>query len=380
MEERILTYALSKGSGKLVSVAEVPNGLDSNCFCPECQAPLVAKNNFANKKAPHFAHASGKACIGGGLESAIHLLAKDILSERKRLFTPHYHSDYNFNNPDSLYKPGELIHFDEVLLEQRVQIGEDFIVPDAIGIVKGKQVFIEFARTHFVDEVKKWRLKQGRVACIEIDLRHLSLNKEELQFALEHPEPIKYWLINPKLDSAYQKELIIQQQKEEKKRLKSLKKEEERTEAEKRRKKERLVWLDQQKKIGFRVLKKYPSDDVFGYKVYCPLAKLKVKELEESNLGAHPLIRKILENGRWNGEFYGRGQKRYVFVGNERTEVFWANQSLAEKKKAKFLYAGLKTIQEIMDVYVCNVCKFCINQDDEEYVVCSFGAEKTKAQ
>lgn len=94
MEERILTFALGKDLGKLVSVIKVLNGLACNCICPECQAPLVAKNKLTNKKAPHFAHASGNACIGGGLESAIHLFAKDILLERRRLFTQPFHFDY----------------------------------------------------------------------------------------------------------------------------------------------------------------------------------------------------------------------------------------------------------------------------------------------
>jgi hypothetical protein len=337
MEERILTYGLEKDSGKLVFVTKVPNGLACNCLCPECQAPLVAKNKLTNKKAPHFAHASGKACVGGGLESAIHLLAKDILLESRRLFTPPYHFDYNINNLDSLYKPGELVRFDEVLLEQKVFVreDEDYFIPDAIGIIKGRQLFIEFARTHFVDEAKKWKLKQSGVASIEIDLRHLSLSREEIQFALEHAEPVKYWLTNPKLDSVYRRELLARKQKEEKKRRKAKEREKQIAEAKKEKDQARVAWLGQQKKMGYQLLKKY----AFGY-VYCPLAKLKVKELEKSNFGSHPVIKNIIESGQWNGGFYGRGEKRYVFVGSERVEIFWANQSLAEKKSAKFLYAG----------------------------------------
>ena len=378
MEDRALTYALRKDSGKLVGVNEVANGLACSCLCPECQAPLVAKNKLTNKKAPHFAHASGKACIGGGLESAIHLLAKDILLERRRLYTPPYHFDYNINNLDSLFKHGELIQFDEVLLEQKVPVWEDYIIPDAIGVLKGKQVFIEFARTHFVDEEKKQKLMQTNKAFLEIDLRHLSLNKEEIQFALENPEPVKYWLINPKLDSAYLNELKCKQQKEKKNHLKAMEREKKRAEERREREKQRLAWLEQQKKKGYQVLKKY----AFGY-VYCPQTNLKLKELENSNFGSHPVIRNIIKGDKWNGEFYGWGRESYVFVGKEKIRVFWEGQSTAERKSAKFLYAGLKTIKETKESYSCSTCKFCIkhdDDDDDECVICSFGAGKAKVQ
>ena len=151
MEERLLTYALKEN--ELVHILSVANGKACNCFCPKCKFPLIAKNG-GMYKLPHFAHDSVKECKGS-YETALHLLAKRLLHERKKIKLPNYYHDYS-NNPNSLFKEGDLIVFDEIALEQRVNIKDDnFIIPDAIGIINNRHVYIEFANTHFVEERKK---------------------------------------------------------------------------------------------------------------------------------------------------------------------------------------------------------------------------------
>ena len=102
----LLTYALNIAN-KLVHIDNVPNGLDCNCYCPYCHAQLVAKNN-GKKKISHFAHYHAEDC-GKAYETALHLLAKEILCERKVLMLPAYKN----------VRESQLIVFDEIEIEKR---------------------------------------------------------------------------------------------------------------------------------------------------------------------------------------------------------------------------------------------------------------------
>ena len=78
-----LIYALS--NGKLVSVEDVPAGLKCDCFCPACGEQLVAKKG--QKMTHHFAHKAGTNCAFG-YQTSLHLLAKDILANARRMVIP----------------------------------------------------------------------------------------------------------------------------------------------------------------------------------------------------------------------------------------------------------------------------------------------------
>lgn len=147
--EKLLTYGLS--SGKLKHISDVGNGLSCNCICPNCEVELVAKNNPNNVKLPHFAHKGGNEC-SFAFETALHLLAKSILFETKELHIPNFHFDYNPTNKKSLFKKGRKLKFEQVILEKQIIHSQDIITPDAIGVINGKRLFIEFANTHFVED------------------------------------------------------------------------------------------------------------------------------------------------------------------------------------------------------------------------------------
>ena len=72
-----MTYALN-AEGKLVHVDSVPNGKACGCFCTYCGEPLQAKQG--EKRKHHFSHLSGTECKGG-VESMLHLLAKEKIQE-----------------------------------------------------------------------------------------------------------------------------------------------------------------------------------------------------------------------------------------------------------------------------------------------------------
>lgn len=77
-----LEYGIREG--KVVRISEIPTdqrGLKCNCTCPGCGKNLVAR--LGEKKQKHFAH-QGDACdIASAQQTALHMLAKEIIEEKK---------------------------------------------------------------------------------------------------------------------------------------------------------------------------------------------------------------------------------------------------------------------------------------------------------
>ncbi len=78
-----LLFALR--GGQWTGIRSVASGLACGCVCPACDAALVAKKG--HKQQHHFAHARGAICTGG-LETALHRLAKAALVAQRGLMLP----------------------------------------------------------------------------------------------------------------------------------------------------------------------------------------------------------------------------------------------------------------------------------------------------
>jgi len=63
------------------------------------------------------------------------LLAKSILQKTKSLTSPDYYFDYDPNNEYSFYKKGQDLIFEEIILEEQIEVAGEKIIPDAIGII-----------------------------------------------------------------------------------------------------------------------------------------------------------------------------------------------------------------------------------------------------
>jgi hypothetical protein len=82
-------------TGRLKSIFEVESGADCECVVPGLDVPVVAKNKGKKpgefvergRKVAHFAVAKGYD-PQEALESALHLLAKEVFAERLELFVP----------------------------------------------------------------------------------------------------------------------------------------------------------------------------------------------------------------------------------------------------------------------------------------------------
>ena len=71
--------------GRLRYIDDVERGLKCGCVCPSCEHPLVARRGPV--KVPHFAHYQGGDCRKG-IETALHLMAKEMLEDRKEIVLP----------------------------------------------------------------------------------------------------------------------------------------------------------------------------------------------------------------------------------------------------------------------------------------------------
>jgi len=71
--------------GELLTASEVERGLACNCVCPACGHRL--QSHQGKQRNPYFSHYRGSDC-GAGYETALHLLAKDILLEEKKILLP----------------------------------------------------------------------------------------------------------------------------------------------------------------------------------------------------------------------------------------------------------------------------------------------------
>jgi len=126
-------------NGLLHHIDEVENGMSCNCICSYCGNPLVAKNNGLIK-VHHFAHLSGVECAKA-VESAVHKLAKQVLSNAKTLMLPAC-DGFGPKGMHEYIQPAR-IDFDHVIVEKNTVIEDERIRPDAIGLFGGNTgVFI----------------------------------------------------------------------------------------------------------------------------------------------------------------------------------------------------------------------------------------------
>jgi hypothetical protein len=189
-------------NGNLVEVSEVESGLACGCVCPSCHRKLQA--NKGPIVSHYFSHdpLQGTQACESAFETAIHLMAKQILSEKGSAFFPELsikltQSDANGNVHEEkrLIEAKFLKKFDRVELEKR--LGD--IRPDIIAYQGGVPFLIEVAVTNFSGKGKIDLIRAKSLAAIEIDLSKVSYRttKEELRRLIIEKDNNKKWLSNP---------------------------------------------------------------------------------------------------------------------------------------------------------------------------------------
>lgn len=173
-----LTYAVG-AKGHLVHVDDVPNGEACGCTCPECRSKLIAKNKGQHNQ-HHFAHVGESDCVGA-VESALHLMAKEILSEGKKIMLPRYP-----------LQVGGVRLFQSVDVESYYK--ELSLRPDCVGDTAGQKLWVEFKRSHEVDTDKAAKIKSAKIECVEIDINACPLDPLKMKEFLEESSENRQWI------------------------------------------------------------------------------------------------------------------------------------------------------------------------------------------
>lgn len=176
----LLTIALDSNN-KSVEIDKVPNGLKCNCFCPHCKSPLIAKNDGTVRE-HHFAHEAGKECRNA-VESALHLIAKEIIKEECAIMLPELEGQW----------PNGCVQLKDVVIEK--YDSKFNIKPDAEGILPdGKRLLIEFLVSHRVSTNKRQIIVDNNLLCVEIDLNNQKQNKASMRNFLLNTIQDRKWV------------------------------------------------------------------------------------------------------------------------------------------------------------------------------------------
>lgn len=139
---------INKNTRELIFIQDANKGLSCGCICADCGKNFVAVKGQKNEW--HFRHFEESNCKGGQ-ETALHLLAKRIISKNSKINLPYY-GEISYENAT------EEIYFTK-------------FIPDVTAIVNGEKMFFEVRVTHAVDSRKEDFYKKGKHKSIEIDLK-----------------------------------------------------------------------------------------------------------------------------------------------------------------------------------------------------------------
>lgn len=211
-----ILYGIRKSDGKIISISNILNSPDReklrggqcNCICPHpnCGSPLDAKLGHGGKE-PHFAHQKGyeRCDITYANETALHLMAKEIIAEERRFAVPTETiklEDVGINDipyeafddvPVYRAKKGGIFDCTNVELEKRVSD----IVPDVVAYTAKGQCLIEIFVTHRVPPEKEALIKNLHLPTIEInlsDFKDKEVTREELRDVLLKPNKRIRWI------------------------------------------------------------------------------------------------------------------------------------------------------------------------------------------
>jgi hypothetical protein len=238
----------------LVHIADVERGKKCNCVCPSCRSSLIATRG--NKNQPHFKHAVVNKCEGG-FESAVHLAAKQIIRQRKRITLSRCISiasakdskGKEHTKQKTVVEDGTIICFDSVQEETELH----GMKADILAEKGNTSLIIEIFYRHKVEDQKREKIVEANISAIEINLSDLTSEDvkdwEAFWLYINDPERIE-WLYNAKSRTHYlelEKQLVKTIRGQEEK----YKQEEIQKQRKERRKKEQLLQaLDELKTLA----------------------------------------------------------------------------------------------------------------------------------
>lgn len=187
----------------IVHIDKVANGIDCGCTCLKCGSLLVAKN-MGVQKTHHFAHYKTQECHFA-YETMLHELAKEIIAEDLSLGKLPQKLEFF----KEIYRNIDIssIFTDFIISQKECFLGD--VIPDVVLTDKnGKQLCVEIKVTHRVDEIKKEKIINQNLSCLEIDLSSLNhiITKDELRDYIKHTHKTKW--INFYFDNKERKQIL----------------------------------------------------------------------------------------------------------------------------------------------------------------------------
>ncbi|HAT2009130.1 hypothetical protein G5S93_13260 [Legionella pneumophila serogroup 1] len=222
-----LPFGLNE-KNRIVHIADVERDNNDIYICPSCRSPLIAVKGSI--KEHHFRHETIKECVGG-LESAIHLAAKQIIMERKKITLPKCLAIASakdswgipYRKDKTVVEDGCEVSFDSV----HEEINLSGMRVDILANKGNKQLIIEIFYRHLVDDQKIDKIREANISAIEINLSELiPENVKDLEAFwcyINDPKNVR-WLYNIKAEESLYPELrklleieILEKEKEYKK-------------------------------------------------------------------------------------------------------------------------------------------------------------------
>jgi hypothetical protein len=169
--------------GRMWRPTEVDRGLGCRCACPGCGIALVARNS-GERRQPYFAHYSSGICLAG-FESAIHLMAKQVLLGANQILLPEWNGTPQMPNPPTVedglgrrrlgryvFRASRQATVHNAAPEKTL----GGIRPDVIAYDETGQLLIEVRVSHRVDQRKREAVQAKRYRMLEVDLSSLTVD------------------------------------------------------------------------------------------------------------------------------------------------------------------------------------------------------------
>lgn len=135
--------------GEVVHISQVESGAACQCVCGQCGSPLLAKKG--TERVHHFAHLNSECA--GNQETLMHIAAKAVIAEKKRLGLKGRKGDQE-------------VVFDSVEVEQ--QVGPYRV--DLVGVRRDRRCIVEIAVFHRCGQEKVEYFRDNKLAVVEIQI------------------------------------------------------------------------------------------------------------------------------------------------------------------------------------------------------------------
>lgn len=207
----IFDFAILASSGQVVDIRAVPRGLECGCICPQCQRPLIAKKGRKNRH--HFSHRSVELPqhkCSGGPETALHLAAKQIISNWDHLMLPALVvTESSVTSVGEILEASESIEGDFFPISNRQLPDEGGWVgdwrPDVVLLGPKGELRVEIKVHNGISSQKHRKIQRERIPTIEFDLATTMLadgwNLSTLEHALRSDATLMEWVFHPEYEA-----------------------------------------------------------------------------------------------------------------------------------------------------------------------------------